>query len=34
LRYVIDAKNMRGCGLTDDNTMNERSFVLRSIGVH
>ena len=34
LRYAIDAKNMRGCGLTDDNTMNERSFVLRSIGVH
>ncbi len=33
LRYAIDAKNMRGCGLTDDKTMNERSFVLRSIGL-
>jgi hypothetical protein len=33
LRYAIDAKNMRGCGLTDDNTMNVRSFVLKSIGV-
>jgi hypothetical protein len=34
LRYAIDAKNMRGCGLTDENTMNVRSFVLRSIGLH
>ena len=34
LRYVIDAKNMRGCGLTDDGTMSERFFILRSIGVH
>ena len=33
LRYAIDAKNMRGCGLTDDDTMNVRSFVLKSIGV-
>ena len=33
LRYAIDAKNMRGCGLTDDNTMSVHSFILKSIGV-
>ena len=33
LRYVIDAKQRRGCGLTGENTMSERSFVLKAIGL-
>ncbi len=33
LRYIIDAKNRRGCGLTGRNTMSERSFVLKAIGL-
>lgn len=32
-RYVIDAKNRRACGLTEDNKMNERTFVLKAIGL-
>lgn len=33
LRYVIDAKHRRGCGLTGENTMNVHSFVLKAIGL-
>jgi hypothetical protein len=33
LRYVLDAKNKRVCGLIEDNVINERTFVLRAIGV-
>lgn len=33
LRYIIDAKHRRGCGLTGENTMSERSFVLKAIGL-
>jgi hypothetical protein len=33
LRYMIDAKQRRGCGLTGANEMSERAFVLRAIGL-
>lgn len=33
LRYLIDSKNGRACGLTGENIMNERSFVLKAIGL-
>lgn len=33
LRYIVDAKQRRGCGLTGENTMSERSFVLKAIGL-
>ena len=33
LRYIIDARQRRGCGLTGENTMSERSFVLKAIGL-
>ncbi len=33
LRYIIDAKQRRGCGLTGENTMSERSFVLKATGL-
>lgn len=33
LRYLIDSKNGRACGLTGKNVMNERSFVLKAIGL-
>ncbi len=33
LHYVIDAKKRRACGLTGENMMNERSFVLKAIGL-
>ncbi len=33
LRYMIDAKQQRGCGLTGQNEMSERAFVLRAIGL-
>jgi hypothetical protein len=33
LRYMIDAKQHRGCGLTESSEMNERKFVLRAIGL-
>lgn len=33
LRYVIDAKQRRGCGLTGTNEMSERAFVLKAIGL-
>lgn len=33
LRYMIDAKQRRGCGLTGPNEMSERMFVLRAIGL-
>lgn len=33
LRYIIDAKQKRACGLTDGNTMSERAFVLKAIGL-
>lgn len=33
LRYVIDAKKRRACGVTGKDTMDERSFVLHAIGL-
>ena len=33
LRYVVDAKNRRACGVTENNVMDERAFVLKAIGV-
>jgi hypothetical protein len=33
LRYVLDAQNKRACGLTENNVINERMFVLKAIGV-
>lgn len=33
LFYILDAKQRRGCGLTGENTMNERAFVLKAIGL-
>lgn len=33
LRYMIDAKQRRGCGLTGPSEMSERAFVLRAIGL-
>jgi hypothetical protein len=33
LRYVIDAKNKRGCGLTANKVMDERAFILKAVGV-
>ena len=33
LSYIIDAKQRRGCGLTGENTMSERTFVLKAIGL-
>lgn len=34
LRYVIDEKKDRACGLTGDNEMDERKFVLKAIGAN
>lgn len=33
LRYIIDAKNRRACGTTENNAINERTFVLKAIGI-
>lgn len=33
LKYVIDAKQRRGCGLTGEKEMSERAFVLRATGL-
>lgn len=33
MRYVIDAKRGRACGLTGDKRLSERSFVLKAIGL-
>lgn len=33
LRYVIDEKNGRACGLTGDNVMDQRAFVLKAVGM-
>lgn len=33
LRYTIDAKQRRGCGLTESSEMSERKFVLRAVGL-
>ncbi len=33
LRYVLDVKDRRACGLTEDNVMNVQTFVLKAIGV-
>lgn len=32
LRYVVDAKNRRACGATDNDVMDERAFLLKAIG--
>ena len=34
LRYVMDQKKDRACGLTGDNEMDEQKFVLKAIGVN
>ncbi len=33
LRYIIDSKKRRACGSTGDNTLDERTFVLKAVGV-
>lgn len=33
LKYVVDAKNRRACGLTGNNVMDERAFVLKALGI-
>ena len=33
LKYVLDVKKMRGCGLTGEKTMSVRSFVGKVIGL-
>jgi hypothetical protein len=33
LKYVIDAKNNRACGVVVDKTMSEQAFVLKAIGL-
>jgi hypothetical protein len=33
LRYIVDAKSRRACGVTENNVMDERAFVLKAIGV-
>lgn len=33
LRYVTDTENKRACGLTGENTLSERAFILKSIGL-
>lgn len=32
LRYIVDEKNRRACGLTGDNMMDQRAFLLKAIG--
>lgn len=33
LKYVVDAKNRRACGLTGNSVMDERAFVLKAVGI-